>query len=684
MNKDRAVTYGLLAHIREKSTLVKGPIDIFIPLVKRALSLMSSDGVSEGKNISEIKKYSDKVYSIDFPIPVLRTILEEISREVNSDGLEHFKLYQDGAFMISGYEFTEFEEVIRNHKFEVERIEKLFEEFCESSDVEGYKTDSIFDFIESNKISLGKYLANISPDEEEYVIEAEFVNFFKKIPPIYEEIKKIYLGSILASYIEYKTEKIDQDIELLLDTNFILGLLDLNTPESKHTCSSVLKIGKSLGYTHTILSDTIQEIQALLFAKADYFDKSFLQKKVYPEDIYNACDRRNLGKADLERIADNLEDELSKHEIYVIYDTTKYRNKAKYSDEYKSLREIRNSEKAALHDATAIKYVQEKRGKFIYSFEKVNCWFVNNSINREASTRFNGSGKQPESIKADVLLNILWLSNPQAYETFGVGDIAEIGLSSLISLSINDSLPKTSIIRELDDNIHKYAEENLEDVDIVRIATRITNNQLQNINELNTLASTQKEEFVKRLQEESEKQKRIEEKRLKKLEETVKTFSNKADQFENARKEFQKKSADIEELKSSVDSKDSEIKNLEADLLFEKNKHREHLRQNYIDEEIKTWRYKSWKELCYCFLIILLIGVVILYISQWNISEAMNLVTKATENILISALISLIWLIFTGFVLKSIYDKYRNHSNIENFKKGLKIPEDFKEINHYK
>ena len=680
MNKDRAVTYGLLAHIREKSTLVKGPIDIFIPLVKRALSLMNSDGITKGENISEIKVYTNRVYAIDFPLPVLKTILEKISREAKSDEIEHFKLFKDGAFIISGYEFTEFEEVIRNHKNEIERIENLFQEFCESSDIKDYKSDSIFDFIESNKTSLGKYLSNKSSDEEDYVLEAEFVSFFKKIPPIYEQIKKIYLGSILASYIEYKTENIEIDVELLFDTNFILGLLDLNTPESKHTCSSVLNIGKSLGYTHSILSDTIEEIQALLYAKAKYFDKSFLQKKVYPEDIYNACDRRNLGKADLERIADNLEEELSKHEIYVIYNTTKYRNKAKFSEEYKSLKKVRNSDKAALHDATAIKYVQEKRGKFIYKFEKVNCWFVNNSTNRGASSRFSSTGKQPESIKADDLLNILWLSNPQANESLDTNDLAEIGLSSLISLSINDSLPKTSIIRELDDNIHKYAEEDLKDIDIVRIATRITNNQLKDINELNTLASSKKEEFVKRLKEESDKQKKIEEKRLKKLEEAVKAFSKKADKFEDARKEFQKKSEDLEELKSSINSKDYEIKDLEADLLFEKNKHREHLRQSFIDEEIKKWRNKSWKELGYCFLIVLLTVVVILYFSQWDINQAINLTTKATSNIVVSTFISLAWLFFTGFVVKSLYDKYRNHSNIENFKKGLSIPEDFKEI----
>lgn len=36
MNKERAITYSLLAHIRNTGSLAKGPIDIFIPLIKRA------------------------------------------------------------------------------------------------------------------------------------------------------------------------------------------------------------------------------------------------------------------------------------------------------------------------------------------------------------------------------------------------------------------------------------------------------------------------------------------------------------------------------------------------------------------------------------------------------------------------------------------------------------------------
>ncbi len=34
MNKQRAITYSVLSLIRSKGELVKGPIDVFVPLIK--------------------------------------------------------------------------------------------------------------------------------------------------------------------------------------------------------------------------------------------------------------------------------------------------------------------------------------------------------------------------------------------------------------------------------------------------------------------------------------------------------------------------------------------------------------------------------------------------------------------------------------------------------------------------
>src|SRR5690606_4129438 len=98
--KHRALTYSLLAHIRSKGQLVGGLVEVFTPLIKRVLSRLNEKGVFSGKSITEIKAEADGHYGIDFPIPVLRTILGKIAMEINTPGEQHFRLFQDDSFQI--------------------------------------------------------------------------------------------------------------------------------------------------------------------------------------------------------------------------------------------------------------------------------------------------------------------------------------------------------------------------------------------------------------------------------------------------------------------------------------------------------------------------------------------------------------------------------------------------------
>lgn len=455
MNKERAITYSLLAHIRNKGSLIKGPLDIFKPLVKRTISLLNSEGIYSGKSIIEIKDLFEKLYNIDIPIPVLKKILKLIVNDVNTDEVNNFVLYDDGAFSITKYTFAEYEDTIIQKEAIIQNIETLFEKFCKSSNIEINDSSSIFKFIENNKFSLSKYFSNNVKTDNDFTAEAQFVKFFKNIPSIYSSIKDIYIGSIISSYIQYNPSETKIEVELLFDTNFIVGLLNLNTPESEHTCKTLLSIAKKQNYRIRVLKDTIEETRNLLIQKAKHFNQSFLVRRVYTEDIYNACDRRSLKKIDLERIADNLESEISKLGISAIHDQ-KSKNEARHSSLYKKLKDIRNSDISALHDATAVIYVNKVRSKKIKEFEKVNCWFVNNNITRSSFSYNHNNGFQPESINADDLLNILWLSNPQTKLKINSNDLADIGITSSISISLNKNLPKAKFLRELDDNIHKY------------------------------------------------------------------------------------------------------------------------------------------------------------------------------------------------------------------------------------
>lgn len=682
MNKEKAITYSLLTHIRNTGTLAKGPIDIFIPLIKRTLSKMNSKGIFKGKSLLEIKNTANELYYIDFPIPVLKKILSKISKEINTDDKTHFVLYQDGAFSLDQYTFTDFEEIIDNQTKEIEEIEILFKSFCETSELKIENSDSIFKFIEKNKFNLSKYISNSEyKNGNDYTAEAQFIDFFKRIPSIYERIKNIYLGSIISGYLEYNSDDANRDIELLFDTNFLVGLIDLNTPESTHTCRTLLDIAKKQNFKIRILKDTIEETTNLLETKARYFDKSFLQKKVNPEDVYNACERRNLNKTDLERIADNLESTIGKLGIAIIYNTDKLKGEAKYTEEYKIFDRLRTSKKSALHDAIAILHIKKTRKKRFRDFDKVNAWFVNNSASIDGDNIFMKNGYQPETIKADDLLNILWLSNPTVNKAIEGDDLADIGLTSTLSLTLNSNLPKSQILRELDDNIHKYAKEDISDTDIVRVATRITNKQLKDIEELNQLAELEdKTLFVKRLEEEANKQKKIEEIRIKKLENLFKDISIRTDELEKSKKEYLDKSKVIDKTVEEKDVAKSEVSELKEALLTEQNANRKTKRDEWIRNQVKKWRTKTWIEFI-LLIAILIFGIIyILFQSNWNVSNSIVFFRELKSNILVSGGISLIVFIFTSITVKTLFNKYRNHSNINNYKNGLEIPEEMQEL----
>lgn len=690
MTENKAVTYSLLAHVRNSGTLMKGPIDPFIPLVKRSLFKLNSKGILSGKSIKEIHEISTELYSIDFPLPVLKTILQQIATEVNTDGQVNFQLFQDGAFSLKNFFFEEFEEQIQSSKREVETLEKLYVDFLKLNKIEVKEKTTIFDFIDKNKASISKYLANNTPaNGHDYTTEAQFVEFFRKIPDVFDIVRNIYLGSIISSYLEYKTENINQQVELLFDTNFIISLLDLNTPESTHTCNKLLEVCKNLGYKFTVLNDTIEETKFLIQKKAEYYSSSVLSKRINPEDIYNACERRNLNRNDLERIVDNLEDTLSTKGINVLPHTDKYKNQAKHSSEYETYKKFRSSQFAALHDATALYYVRDKRKKKIKEFEKVNCWFVNNSITHDTEEQrenhLNNNDFQSEIIRADELLNILWLASPNLSTAIDSNELVEIGLSSIVAYTLNSSLPKASIIRELDENIQKYRGETITDKDILLISSRISHRQLKNIGELNTLAKNNEKQFADRIKEEAKKQQEEENERIQKLDLLFQKFEKQIASLDKARQELKVKKNELEvEIKTTSEttvSKDKHINDLqeriselEIQQKQEKQKQLEKDTKKYIDEQVNKWRQKTNYELV-GWLIAFILGVIaLLWNSNWDINNAILKFKEMKSDFIIGNIIVILLFIFSGITVKKWYDKNHNYSNIENFKKSIELP----------
>ncbi len=691
MTENKAITYSLLAHVRNSGTLIKGPIDPFVPLIKRALYKLNSKGILSGKSIKEIHDISTELYGIDFPLPVLKTILEQIANEVNTSEQKNFELYKDGAFALKNFYFKEFEEQIQSSKRDVETLEKLYIDFVKLNNIETKEKTTIFDFIDKNKISISKYLSNSTHiNGKDFTVEAQFVEFFRKIPDVFDIIRNIYLGSIISSYLEYKTENVNQQVELVFDTNFIISLVDLNTPEATHTCNKLIEVCKGIGYRFTILNDTIDETKSLILKKAEFYSASILSKRINPEDIYNACERRKLNRNDLERIVDNIEKILADKGISILPNTENYKNKAKYSSEYQGYKKYRSSHYAALHDATVLYYVREKRTKKIKEFEKVNCWFVNNSIThdneeqREISQ--NNNDFQSEIIRADELLNILWLANPSISKNMNSDELVDIGLSSIVAYTLNSTLPKASIIKELDENIQKYKGDTITDKDILLISSRISHRQLKNIADLNSLANSNQQQFAQRIKEEAQKQQKEEDERIQKLDILFQKFEKQIVSLDKARQELKTKKNNLDnELRNTTETsvaKDNQIAELQSRLseienknLQEKKRQKEKNRKEYIENKVITWRQKTNRELI-GWLVGAIFGIIaILWKSEWDIEIAISKYKDLQSDFIIGNILLLIAFVFTGITFKKWYDKNHNFSNIENYKKGIELPE---------
>lgn len=708
----RAVAYSFLAHMQTKGTLVNGPLDIFVPLVKNALCILYPEGTAiRGENISEISKNIKNRFEIDIPYPVLLNILKILAKELNQNGREDFRIFNDGSFWIEKFIFDDYIEQVEESKKDINEVVRYFKEFCTIYNVESSATENdLFRFIDQNRADISLYLCHDTKrDENHSVISAQFVDFFKQTPDIYNKLRDIYLGSILTSYMEFQPKDANMSIELLLDTNFIISLLDLNTPESTKTCNLLIESCKKIGYTFTVLQDTIEETRGLLAYKSNSLNTAVIAKSINREDILNACDRLHLSSVDLDRISDHLEERLLEYNIHIIPYTDKYRNKARLSKEYEVLKNYRNSPNAALHDAMAIIYVREKRGdRKIKEFEKVNCWFVNNAIshgnehgdfiskeNEELCIFQQNAEAQPETIKANDLLNIIWLSNP----SIGVNndDLIDTGLSSIVSYTLNATLPKARIIKELDENIQKYRKDTgISDKDVLRLSTRIVNRQITDIQSLNELANKDATEFAAKIKEEANKQEQIEYNQAQKLEEICSSMSKAIDGLrehkENLDQQHKKRESELQNKQTLLEERErqltlrqkvSEDKNKEKDAIIEtlwkkENQNRTEKREEYLNDVIKKEQKKA-RILAIAFILITIGLFVLVNVFDASIKACINKY-KWLSISLLNWTIGILSTILDGYFIRNLCHWYCNPSFANNKKQSVKIPDKIKEI----
>lgn len=485
MEENKVIAYSFLAHLNNDMK-GNGFNDIFIPLVKRTLSIMSNNQKNMGQ-ITDIKEEFKNLYKLDIPYPMLKELLKTISIEIKKNNEGSMELYKDFSYVIKEYTFDNYEETILYKKSKIEKLQEKFKCYIqENAVISQYEGElDLFKFIDRNRTKLSKVLSennlNIDSISDNADIEMNFIKYLKKNDiELYEVLKDIYIGSIISAYIELDAlEAKSEAMNFIVDTNFIISLMGLHGEENMDTCNKIVDICNRIGYKIKIADITIEETEHILNKIIDGYEKGIIERFRY-NSTSNVCERNNITKTDIQYKVRNLMKFLTEKKISIIYLKQKYKNELtiKNGEIYKQLDKIDYTDKKSiLHDAIIIDYVSNKRNNGAKKFADLKIWFLTESKKfNEIKTKF----KYSEAINTNELVNLLWLIKP----VISTDDIFKLGLSNLFAEVIEANQPSKRIIREIDSNINKY-KENISDDDIIALGSLVSDislNKIKNIN----------------------------------------------------------------------------------------------------------------------------------------------------------------------------------------------------------
>ena len=601
------LTYSLLAHFKETSdTTSKSLIGVFVPIVKKGLSEYSKENKLteiKGANLSEIQVKIKEIFLLEIPIPILNIIMIEIEKQIADETT--FKYFSnDGAFIIKSYIFNDIEELIKTEENNLSFLENDFINYCKINNIK-LEFNELINFILAQKVDL------FSDKKFDYLdVNYQIPKYLKlkfNDDRTFKIISDIYLGGILTSYLTLNINEKITSAELLIDTNFFISLIDLNTEDSFLTSNQLFDICKRMGFRFTILYSTVDEIRSLLNNRIiDFRNKEYIGS-IKTADIFNACIRRKIDKTELERIKDNVLFKIQDLGIVVIQEAQikEIKSKAEKSQSYKDLKIIRHTDESALNDAIAEEYVKQKRGKNINEFSDVKCWFLHNSYNKYDFTQSQFI-HQRYQISSNELLALLWLSNPSQIQ-IETQSLAKSALNTYVTKYRRAKIPTRDILNEIKDRADKAIETgNISNRDLYLVTVRMSEGQLKK-EDIDTLVSSEdatfKDKFIEFAKEDDEK---------------VKNYDNQIKERDEKIRDLENEILSVKSEKDlAINSADDETQKLKDKIYSLELQNYEEKRKKHIDNTTKTILNKNrWFSYLYIFI---LFGIVVIYIiSQKN------------------------------------------------------------------
>lgn len=501
VNENLLATYSLLSFIRDTygSECNESLTQLFVPLIKETLNrMLRKKGTAiMGKDYSEIFDSVRENFQIEIPIPVITTLMPQVCKYSGGS----FTLNSDHSFIIDSECTSTITEDYQNQKKLIKKLANNYKIYCKGRNVP-YDFEELVTFIQDQKNRIfndqSTAIYNQSYHVSKYVYDR-----IKKKDFYFDIICSIYLGGIISSYFKFKIKDRIIDTELLVDTNFYISLIELNTEESYAACKQLYDLTIAMGFRYSILETTVEQIRILLSSKVRQFKSKDLFATLDVADILSACGRRGLDRSFLEACKDNLKNDLSEKGISIVYNQNirALYEKTGKSKDLQTLTNIRGNRESAFNDLLAQEYVAYKRkDKIIAEFNDVNCWFLNNfySVNRKEKSL---PVWQRISITASDLLVLLWLANPSLSIGNSKSMLAMTSLSANVIKYRSEHYPSHKVICKIQDRIARLQiENNISEASIAKLCIRMSEGEIDRneADRLLTLSSPALLEYINR------------------------------------------------------------------------------------------------------------------------------------------------------------------------------------------
>jgi hypothetical protein len=233
----------------------------------------------------------------------------------------------------------------------------------------------------------------------------------------------------------------------------------------------LIEIAHKLGYKIEVLPFTIEETTSLLLRIASDLDNSTYFQSRDRNSIYYGCDRNNITGDGLVMIAHKFPERLNREfSARIIEDKVDevLRTRAFKSDIYSKLKDRRNNPDGALHDSAALLYTRDKRLIAPHSFKDISSWFVSDSKGISENAKITDKNA-PLIIRAEELLNILWLTHPVIDERALSKNIVTKAITSTLS----QSMPSKKMLKAMDKTLDSLSEYPINTDDCLKIAANI-------------------------------------------------------------------------------------------------------------------------------------------------------------------------------------------------------------------